>query len=123
MAPIRAALVIVLLFAQSAGAAECLIADSDRPLILRGIVEYHREAGQPGVSLILHLESPICIRGVKYGGQQFKREAISSILLGLPAHLNKAPHDGQRAVLRGKIGGPAINDPDEKLTFGLLEIL
>ena len=60
---------------------------------------------------------------MKYGGQQFKREAISSILLGIPSHLNKAPRDGERVVLRGKIGGPAINDPDENLTFGLLEAL
>lgn len=122
MASIRAALTMVFLLAQSAGAAECFVADSDRPLTLRGIVEYHREVGQPGFSLLLHLESPICIQGVKYGGQQFKREAISSILLGIPAHLKKSLRDGEHVVLRGKIGGPAVNDPDENLTFGLLEV-
>jgi len=122
MASIRTVLVMAVLLAQSA-AAECLIADSERPLILRGIVEYHHEPGAPGVSLVLHLESPICIQGVKYGGQQFKREAISSIQLGIPAHLNKSFRDGEHVVLRGKIGGPAINDPNENLTFGLLEVL
>jgi len=111
------------LVAQCCNAAECLLAGAAQPLVLRGVVEYHREASRPGFTFLLHLAAPICVQGTRHGGAQFKFENLTEIQLGIPPSLNKALRDGERVVLRGEIWAPVGNEAQDNVTFALEEVL
>ena len=123
MRPIRALVLLVALIAQCCDAAECLLAQATQPLVLDGSVEYHREPGKPGFSILLRLAAPICVQGSRRNGTQFKFENLSTIQLGIPANLNKGLRDGDHVALRGEIWAPAENDPHDSVTFALQEVL
>jgi hypothetical protein len=121
----RSLMVLILLVVQPSRAAECLPIGSDLSLVLRGVVEYKVETvGRPrAISLFLHLPLPICVQGSKYDGRPFKKENLTLVLLDIPAKLSKGVREGRSVTLRGAFRGPAGNDPSEKLTFAVAEVM
>jgi hypothetical protein len=104
----------------AAWAAECLPVNS--PVLLSGVVEYRYDSPSrrgPFIT-VLNLREPICVSGLLEGHQNV--ESFTSFQLGVPASLNRGFRDGDRVLLRGTIGNPAINDPEHRIIFSVEEV-
>lgn len=114
----RSLSIILLLIAHPLWAAECFPIGSDQSLVLRGIVEYRYEtAGPPhAFELFLNLPSPICVQG-SMDGRPYKKENLTSVLLGMPPKLTEELRDGESVTLRGAFWGPVGDDPIRELAF------
>ena len=120
----RLVLLLALFFAQAAMSGECLRSNSHQSQVLHGVIEYKYDKDSSGAfSIILNLPSPICVEGLKNDGSTFKIESISSILLGIPSHLNKGLRPGEGVTLRGEFWGPAANEKNASFTFATDEVL